>query len=340
MASRIAVIGKHLEKTKLVPAETNALQLQTTFRYTVDPCALTKQQRDQYEKDGFVVIKRLVPEADLDKYRERFQGLCDGTVPTDNMTLMRDVAIAKSEYKPGERAITKLQNFQDDEVLYEYISHPEIVKVAKNFVGGNVMAMHTMLINKPPDPGTKSSRHPMHQDLHYFAFRPADRIVCAWTAMQHIDRENGCLVVIPGSHRSDRLYEHGYPQWEGGVNKMYYGITDYTPKEGDRVHLVMEAGDTVFFHPLLVHGSGMNKTKGFRKSISCHYAASECQYIDVDGTSQEMLNKEIFEVAKRKFFGKDAVLEPDMIDFLKKEVTITKHWAAKAKCVAGHKVNM
>ena len=51
---------------------------------------------------------------------------------------------------------------------------------------------------------------------------------------------------------------------QGGVNKLYHGIRDYDPSH-DRTHLIMEPGDTVFFHPLLVHGSGMNKTKGFRK---------------------------------------------------------------------------
>jgi ectoine hydroxylase-related dioxygenase (phytanoyl-CoA dioxygenase family) len=67
------------------------------------------------------------------------------------------------------------------------------------------MVWIAVLINKPPDPGTLSSRHPLHQDLHYFPFRPADRIVCAWTAMQRVTRENGCLVVIPGTHKGELL---------------------------------------------------------------------------------------------------------------------------------------
>lgn len=45
---------------------------------------------------------------------------------------------------------------------------------------------------------------------------------------------------------------------------MYHGVRDYDPQQ-PRVHLEMEKGDTVFFHPLLIHGSGMNKTQGFRK---------------------------------------------------------------------------
>ena len=45
---------------------------------------------------------------------------------------------------------------------------------------------------------------------------------------------------------------------------MYHGIKDFDPSV-ERVHLEMEAGDTVFFHPILIHGSGMNRTNGFRK---------------------------------------------------------------------------
>ena len=57
-----------------------------------------------------------------------------------------------------------------------------------------------------------------------------------------------------------------YHKLQGGVNKMYHGIRDFDPS-AKRVHLEMEAGDTVFFHPLLIHGSGMNRTNGFRKVV-------------------------------------------------------------------------
>lgn len=55
--------------------------------------------------------------------------------------------------------------------------------------------------------------HPLHQDLHYFPFRPASRIVCAWTAMERADQDNGCLVVQPGTHKT-ALKPHGYPEWQ------------------------------------------------------------------------------------------------------------------------------
>lgn len=47
---------------------------------------------------------------------------------------------------------------------------------------------------------------------------------------------------------------------------MYHGVRNYDPQH-PRVHLEMEKGDTVFFHPLLIHGSGMNQTQGFRKVL-------------------------------------------------------------------------
>ena len=159
MASRVDAIKRHLAQ----PNPTSAGLATNEFRYTTDSGCLTQEEREHYEREGFVVKKGLIPQKDLERYADRFQKICAGEIDSSSMTLMRDVAIAKSEFKSGEKAITKLQNFQDDEVLFEYISHPEIVKYVSSFLGENVMGMHTMLINKPPDPGTRTSRHPMHQ---------------------------------------------------------------------------------------------------------------------------------------------------------------------------------
>mmetsp|Transcript_35175 Transcript_35175/g.49058 ORF Transcript_35175/g.49058 Transcript_35175/m.49058 type:complete len:96 (-) Transcript_35175:149-436(-) len=95
--------------------------------------------------------------------------------------------------------------------------------------------------------------------------------------MEKVNREKGGLVIYPGTHKGQFL-DHGYPNWanEGGVNRGYWGIMSMPPENAPKIHPEMEAGDVVFFHPLVIHGSGWNKTQEFRKSISCHYAASEC----------------------------------------------------------------
>lgn len=168
--------------------------------------------------------------------------------------------------------------------------------------------------------------------MHYFPFRPAEKIVASWTAAERVDQNNGCLYVIPGSHKGP-LYEHTYPNvrvddsfthkvlikfvFQGIKNKLYHGVQglDHLKKH----YVVMDKGDTVFFHPHLLHGSGPNRTQvfttekiyhwinkfhppnfqGFRKAISCHYADSNCYFVDVRGSIQEEVAKEIESQAKR-----------------------------------------
>ena len=79
---------------------------------------------------------------------------------------------------------------------------------------------------------------------------------------------------------------------------MYHGVRGR--EDNPRVHLHMEKGDTVFFHPLIIHGSGTNISPNFRKAISCHFASSDCHYIDVSGTSQENIAKEVEGIAARR----------------------------------------
>uniref|UniRef100_A0A8C8RW85 Phytanoyl-CoA dioxygenase, peroxisomal n=1 Tax=Pelusios castaneus TaxID=367368 RepID=A0A8C8RW85_9SAUR len=331
-AARLGTILRHLSPrladgltTFPTSAQIASVKYPMEYRYTLDNNLLTPEQRHFYDENGYLLIKNLVSDEDIERFRNEFAKICKKEVQVPGLIIMRDVAIAKSEFVPDQKAVTKIQDFQEDEELFRYCSMPQILKYVECFTGPNIMAMHTMLINKPPDSGKKTSRHPMHQDLHYFPFRPADLVVCAWTAMERIDRSNGCLVVLPGTHKGS-LKQHDYPDWEGGVNKMYHGVRDYN-KSLPRVHLVMEKGDTVFFHPLLIHGSGMNSTEGFRKAISCHYASADCHYIDVKGTSQENIEKEVVEIARRKY----SVSTP---------ITLKDTWMIRGRLVKGERTNL
>jgi len=288
---RLKIVQGHLRRASANHA--------TTFQYTLDNDILSFAERQFYEENGYLVVRGLVKENELKKYSQRFEEICKGTISVPFLTVMKDVTFAKNREEQEERTVNKIQDFHLDPVLSEYIKTVDILKYVECFTGPDIMAVHTMLINKPPDPGTKTSRHPLHQDLHYFPFRPADRIVCAWTALEKVYQSNGCLVVLPGTHKTV-LMEHEYPNWQTGVNKFYHGIKDFDPTL-PRLHLEMDAGDTVFFHPILIHGSGINKTKRFRKAISTHYASSHCHYINVNGTSQEKLAEELRELARRRY---------------------------------------
>uniref|UniRef100_A0A8C0J4C9 phytanoyl-CoA dioxygenase n=1 Tax=Chelonoidis abingdonii TaxID=106734 RepID=A0A8C0J4C9_CHEAB len=210
---------------------------------------LTLEERCFCEENGYIIVKSLVSEEDIDCFRYRVIS-CSNTIrffqTTSNLAY--------------EKLVIKIQNFQENEECFRYWSLAQVKKPnILCFPGPNMKALHAMLINKPPDSSKEISRHPLPQDSQYFPIRLEECFMCAWTAVEHIDGSNGCLSALPGTHKSS-LKKHQYPEWQV---KLQVGIE--SDKHLLRVCLVMEKGNTVFFHPLMIHGSGMNRTQGFRK---------------------------------------------------------------------------
>ncbi|XP_075221279.1 phytanoyl-CoA dioxygenase, peroxisomal-like isoform X2 [Lycorma delicatula] len=225
------------------------------FQYSLNKNnKLTFEQRKFYEENGFLIIRNLVKKELLEQFRQHFVDICEGRVAKGFMTLMKDISLAKLGMV-GEALYNKVQDILWDEVFEQYCFCPEVLEYVESFIGCNINVVHSMLINKPPDPNTLTSRHPLHQDLHYFPFRPANKIVAAWTAMEKVTTENGCLIVLPGTHKGS-LLKHDYPNW-----------------------------------------------KGFRKAIICHFASTDCYFIDVTGTIQENIRKEVEEVAQKRGYN-------------------------------------
>ncbi|XP_075986082.1 phytanoyl-CoA dioxygenase, peroxisomal-like [Anticarsia gemmatalis] len=258
-----------------------------------DSYKLSPEQLKFYDDNGYLVIKEFIDFASLYSYKQRFLQICKGIVPAGNIRVIKEPALAKQNLKP-EDYINKLHEILYDDVFITYGEHPRMLSVLSQLIGDDITAVNSMFINKPPG----GSRHPAHQDLFYFPFRPAEKIVGSWTAVDHVHYDNGCLFIVPGSHKAKQLYEH-----DGRKNtlKLYHGVDEevLAPPE-KQVQLEMSPGDTVFFSPYLIHGSGPNRTKTYRKAITFHFANSSCHYIDVSGTVQERVAKEIEALAEQK----------------------------------------
>ena len=233
---------------------------------------LSDEQIECYWEQGYLQLPGLIPESRLAAYEARFVAFALGdAAPSAAMKIMRDVMVVKGAVQPATplHGINKLINFEDDAALYGYTLEPELLAAVRSLIGDDLYSISTNVFNKPPG---VDGRHPLHQDLRYFRIRPADRIIGTWTAFGATDRGNGCLAVIPGSHKGG-LLDHGDPDWEY-VNAGFLGIE--REGLGQRVHVPMAAGDTLLFHPLLIHGSGHNRSREFRRAISSHYAAADC----------------------------------------------------------------
>lgn len=234
---------------------------------------LSPVQIDTYRSQGFLVLEKLIEQECLERLNQRFvEFASESRDLAAGMKLMKDVMVAKGAVQPESNlhGINKLLNFENDDTLMSYVRHPDLVDAVKALIGADLCSIVTNVFNKPPN---VDGRHPLHQDLRYFRIRPPEKIVAVWTAITPTNRDNGCLAVIPHSHKVG-LMSHSTPDWEF-VNYKFYGIeADLTQS---RVHIEMDPGDTILFHPLLVHGSGQNRTSDFRRSISAHYANSNCE---------------------------------------------------------------
>ncbi len=234
---------------------------------------LSAAQIETYFQQGYLVLEGLVPAASLAAYDRRFADLVNGDAElAPDMKIMQDVMVVKGAVTPASpiHAVNKLLCLENDPQLFAFASEPALVAAVQSLLGVEIYTLSSNIFNKPPG---VDGRHPMHQDLRYFRLRPAEKIVGVWTAMLEANRRNGCLSVLPGSHRQG-LLEHGSPDWDY-VNHGFYGINGVDLD--NRVHVELQPGDTLLFHPLLVHGSGTNKSDAFRRAISVHYAAADCE---------------------------------------------------------------
>ena len=234
---------------------------------------LSESDIAHYQENGFILLRQLFDQSTLNSFNNRFLDYASGErEPTKNMSIMKDVMVAKNEIvaESPVHAINKLFHFENDPILGNYTQHPELLRAVSQLLATkDLYSLVTNVFNKPPN---VDGRHPLHQDLRYFQIRPANGIVGAWTAMLPSSRESGCLAIIPGSHKGI-LLEHKEPDWEY-VNFAFYGVN--TDEAQNRVHVEMQPGDTLLFHPLIIHGSGHNRTQEFRRAISAHFASGNC----------------------------------------------------------------
>ena len=239
-----------------------------------------QEEQAHYQKHGYIVVRGLFDGDSLELWKDRFRAIVEGEVePAEHMLVMKDVMVAKGAVSPTSpaEATSKLQDFENDPVLFGYANDPRLLDCVEALIGPDIFTLHTMLINKPPN---VYGRHPLHQDIIYFPWRPGDRMVGSWTALEPVTRENGCLVGIPGTHTAEIL-PHELPNWEF-VNFGFVGVAGIGADER-RVHFELDPGDVVLFHPHLIHGSGRNRTQGFRRSILTHFASAHCEFNETLG---------------------------------------------------------
>jgi ectoine hydroxylase-related dioxygenase (phytanoyl-CoA dioxygenase family) len=172
-------------------------------------------------------------------------------------------------------------------VARRYMLHAGVRACLRQLFDEEPVATQTMYYFKPP--GARGQA--MHQDNLYLLVDPGT-CIAAWTAIDRVDRENGGMLVVPGTHRGNLLCQE-----TADKSVSFSGAATRIPPGHKPVDVPMEPGDTLFFGGSTIHGSGPNRTKDrFRRSFIGHYAAGSLDRISkfylplvrMDGTDCEV----------------------------------------------------
>lgn len=149
------------------------------------------------------------------------------------------------------------------------LAHPAITQVLTRVIGSNVKCMQSMLFIKAAGkPG-----QPWHQDEDYIPTRDRS-LTGAWIALDDATVENGCLWVIPASHRPGILWPqqaHHDRRFDCAEESVAFPYSD-----DEAVPVEVEAGSIVFFNGYLLHRSLPNRAAtGYRRVLVNHYMSCE-----------------------------------------------------------------
>ena len=205
---------------------------------------LAATDRDAFASDGFFIVDALFTDAECD-------------------TITAEVERAAFELALGEAA--------DGPLSYRPMMHlasPALTAVATDprwasivlpLVGtGDARLYWEQAVAKPPRARTEL---PWHQDNGYTPLVPEEYVTC-WLALDEAELDNGCLWVIPGSHR------HGTVRHQNGAGPFRVG---HNGPDTDGLPVPVSRGSVLVFSSLLMHRSGPNTTDRARRAWILQY---------------------------------------------------------------------
>jgi ectoine hydroxylase-related dioxygenase (phytanoyl-CoA dioxygenase family) len=222
---------------------------------------VTVQQYVHYREHGHLIVRGLVPDAEVRELRDHVDELV-----AERPDLLR-VHMLHRRLEIHER----------------FMLHPRVLDVVAALIGPDVLALQTMLFVKGPG----SPGQGYHQDSFHIITQP-DTLLGAWLALDRADEENGCVWITAGSQHEpvypdvDASAGHGgdllladIPSIEGAddPDERRNGLTPVAARyPGREVAAVLDPGDVVFFDGHVLHRSHANRSATrARRSFVAHY---------------------------------------------------------------------
>lgn len=210
-----------------------------------------------YKQNGYVLVKGVFSREEVEEMR----GAVERIIQRAALSRKDENHAWQGDFLPPEE-LKKLvlKGFHDvhyhDSSFTRAVTHPNMVQILRELIGLNVLLHHTKMLVKPPENG---AAFPMHQDYPYFPHQQ-HTMLAASVHLDDVNEENGCISVIPGSHKEGPLKHVGMHY----LNHKEYPLSMGTPCPA-------EAGDVLFFNYLTIHGSGPNRSERTRRNVLFQY---------------------------------------------------------------------
>lgn len=234
---------------------------------------LSQTQQDQFWRDGYLVVDGAVDAETLARLRRQMDDWGEESrahsepygPPTVDGRPRFDMGEEHSAARPALRRINNPAEISED--FHAVMSDAAMVDMVADLIGPNVKYHHCKINSKLPGSQTVVR---YHQDFCYTP-HTNDDVITALLLLDDVDLGNGCLMVVPGTHRGsiDSLFQDGV--FTGMVAPALE--EDYLARQ---VPIEGRAGAVCLMHTRLQHGSDPNLSEDRRRAIYlCVYSAAD-----------------------------------------------------------------
>jgi len=254
--------------------------------------SLTTEQKQQFERDGFLAIRGLFSAAEIEEIRGTFMEMAkDGPVPglSDVPKAREGVPVSSNDPLLRYPRMMHPHKHPDKPVgplAMRYMRDPRLRPILAELFGESPYAVQSMFYFKPP--GARGQD--LHQDNFYLRVKPGT-CMAAWVAVDDADAGNGGMMCVPETATLDVACP------EKADPALFFTTEHVEPPPGLEPQMMeLKAGDVLFFNGSVIHGSTPNTSPDrFRRSLIFHYVPASTvemshyyEALSFDGEKQDI----------------------------------------------------
>lgn len=241
---------------------------------------LSPDEKAKYSRDGYLVLERLFTADEVGRLLAQLEDLVLQRRPRPAGVHFQVEPIVAQGQTAAQSALDALRKVEglvpNDTVFHEFAVAPKLLDRIEDLVGPDIKLFRDALMMKPARHG---SEKPYHQDSPYWPIDPPDLVSC-WVALDDATEANGCMRVIPGSHR-----------WGPQPHRMIrdYQVDETTLDLSQEVSVPLKAGGCLLFHSLLLHATAPNTSDQPRRAMIVSYMSARSRHTGSDSQPPYLL---------------------------------------------------